>query len=167
VILQVVPAGRLLGPLGWQRCTLGRNGARSDKVEGDGATPIGRFPLRAAYYRPDRVGTPRTGLAVQALSPADGWCDDPANVGYNRFVTRPFPARHEQLWRSDGLYDLIVVIGYNDDPPVPGRGSAIFLHCATPDFQPTEGCVALAKDMLMAMMPFLDPTTQIEILSAR
>jgi L,D-peptidoglycan transpeptidase YkuD (ErfK/YbiS/YcfS/YnhG family) len=49
------------------------------------------------------------------------------------------------MWREDGVYDLVVELGYNDDPVVAGAGSAIFLHLARPDYPPTEGCVALAE----------------------
>jgi L,D-peptidoglycan transpeptidase YkuD (ErfK/YbiS/YcfS/YnhG family) len=91
-------------------------------------------------------------LPTQALTPHDGWCDDPADSEYNRPVTRPYPARHERLWRDDGIYDVIAVMGYNDDPPRPGAGSAIFLHLARPGFAPTEGCVALAlADLLLVL----------------
>ncbi len=38
------------------------------------------------------------------------------------------------MWRDDHLYDLVAVLGYNDDPVVPGKGSAIFLHLARPNF---------------------------------
>ena len=73
----------------------------------------------------------------------DGWCDDPVDRNYNRRVRHPYPASAERLWRSDHLYDLVVVLGYNDRPRVAGRGSAIFMHVAGPGFAPTEGCVAL------------------------
>jgi L,D-peptidoglycan transpeptidase YkuD (ErfK/YbiS/YcfS/YnhG family) len=33
-----------------------------------------------------------------------------------------------------------------------GRGSAIFLHLARPDYAPTEGCVALAEPDLRAVL---------------
>ena len=49
---------------------------------------------------------------------------------YNRLVKLPYAASHEELWRDDHLYDLVVVLGFNDDPVVPGKGSAIFLHLA-------------------------------------
>ena len=71
-------------------CRLGRSGIVSDKTEGDGATPVGRFPLRQVFYRPDRGPAPRTSLPCRALAQTDGWCDDPASPHYNRAVTLPF-----------------------------------------------------------------------------
>ena len=124
-------------------CALGHGGVRHAKQEGDGATPAGCFPLRRALYRADRIAPPKTRLAVAALARDDGWCDAPADPLYNRPVRLPYPARHEALWRDDDVYDLIVIIGHNDDPPRPGAGSAIFLHRARDDLAPTEGCVAL------------------------
>jgi L,D-peptidoglycan transpeptidase YkuD (ErfK/YbiS/YcfS/YnhG family) len=112
-------------------------------------TPAGRYPLRRVLYRADRLPTPTSALPVAALAPDDGWCDDPADAAYNRPVKLPYGGRHERLWRDDGLYDVIVVIGHNDDPVVPGRGSAVFLHVAGPGYPPTDGCVALAlRDLL-------------------
>jgi L,D-peptidoglycan transpeptidase YkuD (ErfK/YbiS/YcfS/YnhG family) len=81
-----------------------------------------------------------------------GWCDDPMDVEYNRQVRLPFHARHEILWREDGVYDLIVELGFNDDPVIPGRGSAIFLHVARADYAPTEGCVACALPDLLELL---------------
>ena len=150
-----------LGPLAW-RCALGRGGIRTDKQEGDGATPVGVLPLRRVFYRADRVSPPACRLPVEPLAPADGWCDDPADAAYNKRVTLPHPARHETLWREDGLYDLVGVLGWNDAPVVRGRGSAIFLHLARPDLAPTEGCVALAgRDLRAALAAGL---TAIEVL---
>ncbi len=145
------------------RCALGPAGIVADKREGDHATPAGRFALRRLLYRPDRLAPPVTGLPAIALSPADGWCDDPADALYNRQVRLPYPARHEALWRSDGLYDLIVVLGHNDDPVQPGAGSAIFLHVARGDFGPTEGCVALARSDLLTMLASAGPGDRVTI----
>ncbi len=126
------------------RAALGRGGVRTDKREGDGATPAGVLPLRRVLYRPDRVQAPVSLVAVQPLAPSDGWCDDPGHAAYNRPVRLPIGASTEALWREDALYDIIGVLGWNDHPVRPGRGSAIFLHVAQADFSPTEGCVALA-----------------------
>lgn len=144
------------GTLTWRdrrfRCALGKGGVRTDKREGDGATPAGCFMLRRVLYRPDRMTAPQTILPHAPLSPDDGWCDDPAHADYNRPVRLPHPARHERLWREDGLYDVVVVLGHNDDPPRPGAGSAIFLHVAKEGYAPTEGCIALALPDLLTVL---------------
>ncbi len=149
------------GTLSWNgreiRCALGRGGVRQDKHEGDGATPIGRFPIRRLFYRPDRLPAPVTRLPATPLTPAHGWCDDPAHPDYNREVRLPHPARCESLWRDDAIYDLIVVLGHNDDPVEPGRGSAIFLHLAREGYTPTEGCVALARPDFVTLLATLGP----------
>jgi L,D-peptidoglycan transpeptidase YkuD (ErfK/YbiS/YcfS/YnhG family) len=147
--------GRLIWPGGSARATVGRNGVAANKREGDGATPAGTFPLASGFYRPDRMGAPHSGLLVRALSPWDAWVDDPADHNYNRLVSLPYPAHTEQMWLEDAVYDLVVVIGYNMDPVVPGVGSAIFLHIARPDFSPTAGCIAVEKDALVRLMPLL------------
>jgi len=143
------------------RCAFGRAGISADKREGDGATPEGRFPLRRVLYRADRVDRPETPLPARALRADDGWCDDPADASYNRLVRLPSAAGHERLWRGDEIYDLLVVLGFNDDPVVRGRGSAVFLHVARPDYAPTGGCVAVALPDLLALLRDCDATTRL------
>ena len=159
----VVADGFLSWPGGRVRAALGKGGLSHTKREGDGATPIGIFSLRALLYRPDRLARPQTGLPISAIEPGSGWSDDPADPLYNRPVRLPHPYSHEHLWRLDGLYDLIVPLGYNDNPPVSGLGSAIFLHCARPDYGPTEGCVAVARDDLLTLLAECDQATGIDI----
>jgi len=139
------------------RCALGKAGVTRDKREGDNATPVGAFPLRRVLFRADRLSAPETGLHVAPIAPDDGWCDAPGDARYNRHVTLPYPASHETLWRDDHVYDIVVVLGHNDDPPVPGRGSAIFMHVARPGYAPTEGCVALALPDLQAVLAQCGP----------
>jgi L,D-peptidoglycan transpeptidase YkuD (ErfK/YbiS/YcfS/YnhG family) len=143
----------------WTRCALGSSGVvpAAVKREGDGASPAGAWPLRRVLYRADRRPAPPTALPAQALRPDDGWCDAPDHAAYNRPVRLPYPASAEPLWRDDGLYDLIVVLGHNDDPVVPGAGSAIFLHLARSDFAPTQGCIALAPDDLERLLRLARP----------
>ncbi len=151
-LARVTPDGLLrLGGGAWH-CALGAGGVRADKREGDGATPAGTMPLRRVLYRADRVAAPSCRVPVEPLSPADGWCDDPAHPDYNRPVRLPHPARHERMWREDGVYDIVGVLGWNDAPVERGRGSAIFLHLARLDYAPTEGCVALAEGDLRAAL---------------
>jgi L,D-peptidoglycan transpeptidase YkuD (ErfK/YbiS/YcfS/YnhG family) len=155
------------GCLRWSRgstaAVVGRAGVKADKHEGDGATPAGTYPLLSILYRPDRIATPVSPLPVKPLKPSDGWVDEPTDANYNRPVSLPYPASAERMWREDGLYDALVVIGYNMEPVVPGAGSAIFLHIATPDFAPTAGCIAVQKQVLLGLLPLLGPGSQIAI----
>ena len=145
------------------RCVLGKNGVTKNKQEGDGATPLGSFRLREVLYRPDRLKEPKTNLPISALHPEDGWSDDPEHPDYNTKIALPHPGRSESLWRNDGVYDLIVVIGYNDNPPQQAKGSAIFMHIAKKDYSPTEGCVALKRADLLEILETLAPDGKIEI----
>ncbi|HYD16960.1 MAG TPA: L,D-transpeptidase family protein, partial [Patescibacteria group bacterium] len=111
--------------IGQQRyeCTLGRTGVTLDKQEGDGKTPIGTYPLRYLLYRADRIEKPVTGLPAHELTPDTGWCEDPAHPDYNKQVTLPHDSTHDRMTRDDNLYDICVIVGYNDAPVVPGKGS--------------------------------------------
>jgi L,D-peptidoglycan transpeptidase YkuD (ErfK/YbiS/YcfS/YnhG family) len=143
------------------RCALGRGGVAQGKREGDGATPAGILPMRRALYRPDRETAPPTRLPLAPLAPDDGWCDAPDDPLYNCPVKLPYRASAEKLWRADRLYDLVVVLGWNDAPVAPGLGSAIFLHLAAPGFAPTEGCVALGRDDLLLVLSESSETSRV------
>ncbi len=138
-----------LGTLSWP-CAIGRTGRGARKREGDGRTPVGRWVLRQLLYRADRGLPPSTGLPRWVIRPKDGWCDESADRNYNRPVQHPYPASAERLWRDDRLYDVVVVLGYNEVPRMRGCGSAIFMHLAhgehqLTDFKPTAGCIALGR----------------------
>ena len=151
----VSPTGHLSAGGKRFRCAFGSGGITRKKSEGDGATPAGTWPLRLGLYRADRLAPPPTaGLPMYPLSPRAGWCDDPIHPAYNQPIRLPFTGRAEHLWRSDGVYDIIVVLGYNDAPAEPPRGSAIFLHVARPSLSPTEGCVALSKTDLVSVLRY-------------
>ena len=154
-----------LGGRRW-RCTVGEGGIREDKVEGDAATPAGEYPLRRIYFRNDRLVLPRVNLPARPISEHDGWCDHPRSPTYNRLVHVPNEWSAERMWREDGLYDLVVVVGYNDDPPEGEWGSAIFLHVAREDYAPTKGCVAFSQSDLMVLVPLLDRETRLRVLAA-
>jgi len=145
------------------RCALGPAGVVFKKTEGDGGTPAGTFPFRRVHYRADRRGAPATNLPVREIDERDGWCDDPADEAYNRLVALPYGASHETMRRDDEIYDVIVEIGFNDDPPAPGAGSAIFMHIARPDYSPTQGCVALSVPDLETVLKGLDRASRIHI----
>ena len=149
-----------LGEKRW-RCAVGAGGVREDKVEGDAATPVGEFPLRHIYYRNDRLVLPKVGLPARPISEHDGWCDDPRSPAYNRLVRIPNEWSHEKMWREDGLYDVVVVVGYNDDPPEGEWGSAIFLHDS--DGNATTGCISIPRADLIRVLRRLRPGATITI----
>ncbi|HXW72364.1 MAG TPA: L,D-transpeptidase family protein [Methylocella sp.] len=143
-------AGSLVIP-----CALGRAGVRHRKREGDLATPAGNFQLLSGFFRTDKTCRRAWPIPMRPLRTSDGWCDDPSSATYNRRINLPNLARHEKLWREDGVYDFILVLNYNLRPRRKYRGSAIFLHCARPGFEPTEGCIALNRDDLRRLLPRL------------
>ncbi len=158
-------AGRLSAFSRSLPCRIGRGGAAAaaDKREGDGATPLGVWPIRGALLRPDRIARPiGAQLPWRWLRADDGWSDDPVDPAYNRPVRHPHPYAAERLWRQDGAYDLILILGHNDAPPIPGLGSAIFVHCTTGSGV-TEGCIALDPEDLMRLLPRLMPGDAIEV----
>jgi L,D-peptidoglycan transpeptidase YkuD (ErfK/YbiS/YcfS/YnhG family) len=135
----------------------GGYGPAADKREGDGKTPLGLWPIRAALIRPDRLPAPATRLPWRWLRPWDGWSDGVDDPAYNRPVSIPHRHSHETLWRHDHAYDLILVLAHNDSPPIPGRGSAIFWHVRQPDGRPTEGCIAMERAVLARWLAAMAP----------
>jgi L,D-peptidoglycan transpeptidase YkuD (ErfK/YbiS/YcfS/YnhG family) len=135
----------------------------ADKREGDGKTPLGLWPIRAVLIRPDRLPAPQTRLPWRFIRSWDGWSDGIDDPAYNRPVTIPHPHSHEALWRPDGAYDIVLILGHNDGPPVAGLGSAIFWHCRQPDGRATEGCVAMERAVLERWLEAMAPGDAIAI----
>ena len=144
-------------------CVIGWNGVTLDKWEGDGCTPSGTYALRRVLYRRDRLTNIKTTLPTHPITKLDGWCDDPEHLLYNTLVQTPIEASHEKLWREDPCYDIVVVLGHNDAPIVPYRGSAIFMHVTAADHRATEGCVALGLQGLITILAGCDPNEKIFI----
>jgi L,D-peptidoglycan transpeptidase YkuD (ErfK/YbiS/YcfS/YnhG family) len=151
-------AGGLVVP-----CALGRTGVTRHKREGDGGTPAGRLRLVACRYRRDRIARPATALPVLPIGRGDGWCDDPADRNYNRPVTLPYPASHEELYREDSLYDVVVILDWNLLRPRPGAGSAIFFHLSRPDLSPTAGCIAVPLPAMRMILARSGPETYFDV----
>jgi len=135
-----------------RQAAIGRGSVSPLKREGDGGTPLGRFPIRLALYRADRTSRPRVPLPVHAIRETDGWCDDPEDRNYNRLIALPSLRSAEGLKRADHLYDLVLVLGYNDRPRIKGKGSAIFVHLARCGYTPTEGCIAFSRRDMLAVL---------------
>ncbi len=157
--------GRLVGPDFDVPCALGRSGTieANQKSEGDGCTPLGTYPFRQVFYRADKLDKPDTMLPCRATTKTDGWCDAADHVAYNKLVELHFDASHEALWRDDDIYDIILVIGHNDDPVEASKGSAIFVHVAREGYTPTEGCVAFDKVDLLKVLSLIQSGDLLEI----
>lgn len=156
-------AGRLtFGELAMD-CTIGRGGARAaaDKREGDGCTPVGLWPIRGVLLRQGRGESSDIHLPWRWIRKSDGWSDDSADPAYNRPVRLPRAFSAESLIRSDDAYDVIMVLGHNDAPPVAGQGSAIFFHLS--EGRPTAGCVAVERSDMLRLLPLLRPGDRMDI----
>src|SRR4030081_420730 len=142
---------------------LGRGGIIANKREGDGGTPKGTFRPRLLWWRADRHPRPRTFLPVRAIRPADAWCEDPQSRHYNQPVRLEPGCSGDRLTRDEHLYDFIFEIAQNSSPPLPGGGSALFLHLARGNFGPTAGCVSMPKPAMLRLLARLGPETRIVI----
>jgi L,D-peptidoglycan transpeptidase YkuD (ErfK/YbiS/YcfS/YnhG family) len=165
--ISVFSSGKLIWKNKEYKCALGRSGVSDNKIEDDQKTPLGCFFLRKVLFRPDKIKQPETALAIEPLNPDDGWCHNPKDKNYNQFVKLPYPAcagrpaGAEKLWREDNLYDIIVVLGYNDNPVIPEKGSAIFMHIAGENYPPTDGCLALSLSDLLEILKTVNKKTLI------
>ena len=159
----------MIGPL-VLRCGLGISGITAQKREGDGATPVGRWPVTNVLYRPDRLRGFHLSSVKKKGRPIgvrDGWCDAIGDRNYNRPIQHPYPASAELLWRDDHLYDVIIILGHNRLPRVQGGGSAIFMHlaCELEDgsIGPTAGCVSLRRRDLALVLGLLRPGSAVHV----
>lgn len=145
------------------KAAIGKTGVSNRKREGDGASPAGCYLLKSALFRSDRLARPACLIGARSVQRTMGWCDDAASGRYNRPVPAGGKARHERLWRDDGVYDVVVATSHNQRPRILGAGSAIFLHVARPDYAPTEGCVAIALADLRRLLPRLSGSARLII----
>ncbi|WP_227521942.1 S-layer homology domain-containing protein [Bacillus solitudinis] len=150
--------GKVNEALPVMNAVLGYNGMGRNKSEGDGQTPIGSFHLSKAFgTAPAPTGVR---LPYQQTTKADYWIDDPSSPDYNKWVT--YKGDPTKKWKSFerlaiSQYKYAVVIDYNTDPIVPGKGSAIFLHVWRDYNRPTAGCIALAETDVIKLLKWLNP----------
>ena len=145
------------------KCALGKEGDRNKEKEGDLITPKGSFKLKYIFYRKDKIKSLKTRLKKIAINNKMGWCDDPTSKYYNKLIRFPFMKSAEKLYRSDNVYDIILVLDYNMNPIKLNRGSAIFVHIAKKGFSPTKGCVAISKRELKKLVGKVNKQTRVII----
>ena len=138
-------------------------GTAPEKVEGDKRAPAGAFALDTVYAY-DAAWAKRTAMPFINVGPRDLFVEDPTSALYNTHVRLdhlPGTAweKEQQMEQGDEAHRLKVFVGHNTNPPVPGRGSAIYLHVWRRDgASPTAGCTAMSFDSLRAIVGWLQPT---------
>lgn len=140
----------------------GQKGVKADKREGDKGTPSGVYTFGTAFGIGDDPGAT---LPYRKVAADDVWVDDPNSRHYNRWASKSMAGADwksaEHLVKYPVAYKYALSINYNVDPPVPGKGSAIFLHCSTG--RPTAGCVSVPEDAMVFFLVFVDEETRILI----
>ena len=134
------------------RCSFGKGGIGKKRKEGDNITPKGIYRIVNVYYRQDRIKKILSKLKLAKIKKNMGWCDDPDSKNYNQLIKVPVKYSHEKLFRSDNIYDLIIVLNYNMTPVIRNKGSAIFIHIAKKNYNKTVGCIALKKTHLVKLI---------------
>ena len=144
------------------RCSIGKNGIKKNKKEGDKCTPKGIFKLNKIFFRHDRVNFFKTKLKKVKIMKYIGWCNDSKNQNYNKLIKMNKKIKHEKLYRKDYKYDYLIELSYNTEKVIPYKGSAIFLHL-TKDYKPTLGCVAINKNDMQILLRIIQKNTFIKI----
>ena len=145
------------------KCSIGKNGLKKNKIEGDKSTPIGTFQLGDLYWRPDRVKKPETILKCIPITKNMKWCNDENSKFYNKEFTKNIDIRHEKLFRRDYKYNYFILIRYNYKKVVKGKGSAIFIHL-TKNYKKTDGCVALKEKDFLILAKIINKKDKIKII---
>ena len=139
------------------RASIGRNGLidAARKVEGDGCTPTGIYALGQLFSYEANIATRIPFIQTNA---DDKWVDDVNSPQYNKYVRGATSAKSfENLLLKSVHYKYCMVIEYNTQPVVKGKGSAIFFHVADEKYSATAGCVAIAEKDMLQYLKWLDP----------
>ena len=143
------------------KCCIGKSGLTEFKKEGDLSTPKGIYKINTLYYRKDKIKKFKCKIKKKIIKKNMGWCDDIRSRKYNQEITFPFNYSAERLYRKDSKYDLLFDIGYNTQPIIKGKGSAIFLHLSDKKYKPTKGCIAILKKDFLKILPLIKKNTKI------
>mgnify|MGYP001482140823 FL=1 len=145
------------------KCAVGKRGIKIKKREGDLITPKGKYKVMYIFFRKDRIPNLKTIIPKISINKNMGWCNDPKSKKYNKLIKFPYKYSAEKLYRADNIYDLILVLNYNNNPVIKNKGSAIFIHIAKKNYKSTEGCVAVSKKDLKKIAKEIEKKTIINI----
>ena len=145
------------------KCAIGKRGIGKKQKEGDQITPRGTFRVKNILYRKDKINYLRSVIKKTPIKKNMGWCDDPKSKDYNKLIKYPFNYKSEKLYRSNNIYDIILVLNFNMHPIKKNKGSAIFIHISNNKYSPTQGCIAIKKKELIKLIKFINKKTKIII----
>ena len=149
--------------MGWGRGLHPAGLPGPEKREGDGRSPAGVFELRVVTGYA-KTAPPGSRMPYRQATDTLRCVDDPGSVHYNQLAdqatTRKDWTSAEDMRRKDDLYRLVVWVGHNDAPVVPGGGSCIFLHLRSGPEATTSGCTALEPQPMERLLGWLDPTAR-------
>lgn len=130
-------------------CGLGKNGLSSSRHEGDSTTPVGSYPVLYGFGRKSNPGTKLEYRKVTPHSYVSGERDET----YNTWVESSKPLSDDSEHLIDYYqYDYAMNFGFNLDPTVVGKGSAIFVHCKSNDHWTTAGCIGIPKPLMIDLL---------------
>ncbi|MBQ3865102.1 MAG: L,D-transpeptidase family protein [Clostridia bacterium] len=143
---------------------IGRDGLGKTR-EGDWKTPAGVFRFTCAFGTREDPGSL---IPYQRVAPEDYWSGDQREGhAYNRMVSiRDIPdldtGSSEHLIDYDPFYRYCLALSYNEEG-IPGRGSAIFLHCLGKEKGFTAGCVAVPEACMVKILRSVNPDCAVVI----
>ena len=159
---------------GWQQVFkttgyVGRSGVADPKnrVEGNGTTPSGVYSFGMLFGIKDNPG----GLQkdYKKVDNDDYWDGDRYSDTYNQYVKgSEMPSSwnrnaSEHLIDYKYSYNYGVMVNYNVNPTIKGKGSAIFLHCTRPGALSSAGCISIPEDKMIKSLRMIDDNAYIVI----
>ena len=146
------------------KCAIGKRGIGLKK-EGDFITPKGSYKVEFILYRKDRIKKIQSRIKKLIIRKNMGWCDDPKSKYYNKLIKLPSNYSFEKLYKTNNIYDIILVLNYNMRPTIKNKGSAIFIHISKKNYNKTSGCIALKKIHLLKIVKLIKRNTKVKIVN--
>ena len=146
------------------KCSIGKRGIGVKKREGDLITSKGSFKIKEILYRADKIKNLKSKLQKKIINKKMGWCDDPRSNKYNKLIKLPFKFGYEKLYRTENIYDLILVLNFNMNPVKKNKGSAIFIHVSKRNYSATKVCIAVKKKHLRMLIKKINKNTKVKII---
>ncbi len=145
--------------LAWGSGVRGQDEKGLHKVERDGRAPAGVFRI-GTIYTYDRALPAGSDYPFHTVTAADAWVDDVSHPDYNRHLlvdpaNPPLWYAKQRMRLGDFAYRWLIEIRHNADPPVPGKGSAIFFHLRRAPQKPSTGCTVMAEPDLVTLIRWL------------